>query len=122
MRRLTLILVCTALTAGCALDRPRVKSLRDPGAGQVRLDTVIPTTVAALDGIAPHCGPAGDRRSRPEEFQVYEVVGRITRAKREPDYDIHLVLQDPDNPRAHVVVESKDPDFHGNATSQHPGA
>jgi hypothetical protein len=103
--------------AGCALSRPQVKSLRDREANRIQLERVTPTTVAALNAIRSHCGPARDRRVRDEEFQVYQVVGRIAHAKRERDHDIHIVLEDPDDPRDRLVVELDDPDFRDNVLS-----
>jgi hypothetical protein len=110
---------CAVFAVGCALNRSHVKSLRDDDADRVRFETVIPTTVAALNAIPSHCGPARDHRVRDEEFHVYEVVGRIARVKREPDRDIHIVLEDPDNPRERLVVESDDPDWRGNRASKY---
>jgi len=105
--------------AGCAINRPHVKSLRDPEAHRIEFDMPIRTTVKALNTIPGHCGPASDHRVRREEFQVYEVIGRIIRVKRERDHDIHVVLGDPDDPREQLVAESDDPDFRGNAASPH---
>src|SRR5207248_11173411 len=90
---------------------------RDPEASRIRLDAVIETTVAALNAIPAHCGPGRDHRVREEEFHVYQVIGRIVRAKRERDHDIHIVLEDPDNPRVRLVVESDDPDVRGTVKS-----
>ena len=104
-------------TAGCTLSRSHVKSLRDRDAGRVQLDTVIQTTVMALNAVRSQCGPATDHRVREEEFRVYEVVGRVARVKRERDHDIHIVLSDPEDARERMVVESDDPDFRGNAVS-----
>ena len=104
-------------TAGCTLSRSHVKSLRDRDASRIQLDTVIQTTVTALNGIRSQCGPATDHRGRDEEFRVYVVVGRVARVKRERDHDIHIVLADPEDPRKRLVVESDDPDFRGNAES-----
>jgi len=102
---------------GCALGRSQVKSLRDHQADRIQFGTVIPTTVTALNAVRSRCGITGDRRVREEEFHVYEIVGRITRVKREHDRDIHIVLQDPADPGEHMVVESVDPDFRGNLLS-----
>jgi hypothetical protein len=96
--------------AGCALTRSHVKNLRDAGAARIAFDAPIPTTIAALNDLPAHCGPAGNTRRAPEEFRVYEVVGRITRVKRAPDGDIHIVLADLQNPRDRIVVEVGDPD------------
>jgi hypothetical protein len=105
------------LAAGCALSRSQVKSLRDRDASRIQLETVIQTTVTALNALRSQCGPATDHRVREEEFRVYEVVGRVARVKRERDHDIHIVLADPEDPRERLIVESDDPDFRGNAVS-----
>jgi hypothetical protein len=115
------LIVLAALTAGCALTRSEVKSLRDQDAGRIRLDQVVPTTVAALNALPSHCGPSRDHRIRDEEFEVYQVVGRIVRVKREHDHDIHIVLEDPDDPRERIIVESDDPDYRGNVSSPFRG-
>jgi hypothetical protein len=78
---------------------------------------VIQTTVANLNALPSHCGPSRDHRIRDEEFEVYQVVGRIVRVKREHDHDIHIMLEDPDDPRERIVVESDDPDYRGNVSS-----
>lgn len=116
-RILALIVALVPFVAACALTRPHVKSLRDGQAAQIQFDAPVSTTIRALNSLPSHCGLASDHRVRPEEFRVYQVVGRITRVKHEPDHDIHVVLQDPDDPREYLVTESGDPDFRGNAAS-----
>jgi len=115
--RVAVVVAFAAFAAGCALNRSDVKSLGDREASRIPLDTVIETSVAALNAIPAHCGPSRDHRVRVEEFHVYQVIGRIARVKRERDHDIHIVLEDPDNPRARLIVESNDPDFRGNVKS-----
>jgi len=102
---------------GCSLTRSQVKSLRDEDAPRIQFDAPIQTTISALNAIPSHCGPAGNHRVRPEEFRVYEVVGRITRVKPQVDHDIHVELADPQDPRARIVTESDDPNFRGNVSS-----
>jgi hypothetical protein len=116
-QRVVLSVALAVFAAGCTLSRAHVKSLRDRDASRIQLDTVIHTTVTALNAIRSQCGPATDHRVRDEEFRVYEVVGRVARVKRERDHDVHIILQDPDDPRERMVVESDDPDFRGNAAS-----
>ena len=111
------IVACAATS--CALNRPEVKSLRDPDAEQIAFADPIPTTVSALNAVPSHCGPAGNRRVRAEERRVYRVVGRITRVKREGDHDVHIALADLQKPRERLIVELKDPDFRGTARSPH---
>jgi hypothetical protein len=116
IRRLACLMLA-ALASGCALNRPEVKSLRDAGAARIDFDRPIATTIAALNAVAPRCGPAFNHRVRAEEYRVYEVVGRITRVKREPDHDVHIGIADPSDPRQRMVVEIKDSEFRGSARS-----
>jgi hypothetical protein len=116
-QRVVLSAALAVFAAGCTLSRSHVKSLRDREASRIQLDTVIHTTVTALNAIPSHCGPATDHRVRDEEFRVYEVVGRVTRVKRERDHDIHIILEEPEDPSKRVIVESDDPDFRGNVVS-----
>jgi len=115
--RFAFLVAFVPFAAGCALNRSDVKSLRDLGASRIRLDSAIETSIAGLNAIPAHCGPGRDHRVREEEFHVYQVIGRIARAKRERDHDIHIVLEDLDSPRARLIVESDDPDFRGNVKS-----
>jgi hypothetical protein len=115
--RVALSAALALFAAGCALSRPNVKSLRDREADRIQLDPVIQTTVSALNAVRSQCGPTRDHRSREEEFHVYQIVGRIRRVKREHDHDIHIILEDPEDPREHLVVESDDPNFRGNVLS-----
>lgn len=115
--RLSVVAACAVFALGCALNRAQVKSLRDPTAARIQFDTVVDTTISALNAIPSRCGPAGNRRVRDEEFHVYRIVGTITRVKRERDHDIHIVLADAGHPGDRLVVESDDPDFGTNAAS-----
>ena len=105
------------LMAGCAINRPQVKSLSDRDAPRILFEPAIATTVSALSALPSKCGPAGNHRVRSEEFQVYQVVGRITRIRRERDHDIHIVLADLDHPKDHLVIEADDPAVGRNASS-----
>lgn len=115
--RLALLTAVAAFATGCALNRPHVKNLRDHDAGRIQFDVVHQTTVTALNAVPSHCGPALDHRVRDEEFRVYQVVGRIRRVKREPDHDLHIVLEETTDPGQHLIVELDDPDFRGNRLS-----
>ena len=116
-QRIVISAAVATLAAGCAISRPHVKSLRDPEATRIQFGNVVPTTVDALNVIRARCGPALDHRVREEEYRVYQVVGRIGRITRERDRDLHVVLEDPQDPRVHLIVESDDPEFRGNARS-----
>jgi hypothetical protein len=116
-RTLSLISVCAVFAASCAFNRGQVKSLQDQTANRIQFDAVIDTTISALNTIPSHCGPAGNRRVRDEEFHVYRVAGTISRVKRERDHDIHIVLVDTAHRGERLVVELDDPDFGKNAAS-----
>ena len=113
------LLVAMALASGCAIARSEVKTLRDPGANLIRMDTLIHSSITALNDLPSKCGPTWDRRVREEEFNVYQVVGTIRGVKRAPDHDIHIILTDPRNPDAHIIVELPDPDARGSLKSPH---
>ena len=117
IRRIIAAAALAVLAGGCALNRPHVKSLRDKTADRIQFETVVETTVSALNAIPSKCGPTADHRVRAEEFQVYQVVGTIARVKRERDHDLHIVLADVNDPRDLLVIESDDPDFRDNAIS-----
>jgi len=118
--RLRVVAAAVALlSAGCALTRSQVKTLRDAEAARIAFDEPVATTITALNELPSHCGPAGNRRRPPEEFRVYEVVGTITRVKREPDRDIHIVLADLVQPRDRIVIELGDPDTSDGRRSAH---
>ena len=110
------------LAAACALNRPRVKSLRDDAAPNIQFAAPIRTTISDLNAMPSRCGPAGNHRRGDEELHVYEVVGRITRVKRERDHDVHVILADPARPADHMIVELEDPDYRGNAESRYRDA
>jgi len=111
------VLAAVALAAGCTIARGEVKGLRDANASRIRFDPAIDTTITALNALPSHCGPSRDHRVRDEEFQVFSVVGTIRAVKRAPDHDVHIILDDADNPDLHVIVELPDPDSRGSAKS-----
>jgi hypothetical protein len=115
--RAAVVLTVISLATGCTIARGDVKGLRDEGATQVRMDAPIETSIAALNDLPSHCGPTRDHRVREEEFQVYRVIGTIRHVKRAPDHDIHIVLDDPGRPDAHIIVELPDPDSAGSVKS-----
>ena len=115
--RAAAVLAAILIAAGCTIARGEVKGLRDAGATQVRIDAPLDTSIAALNDLPSHCGPTRDHRVREEEFQVYRVIGTIRHVKRAPDHDIHIVVDDPDRPDAHIIVELPDPDSAGSVKS-----
>lgn len=93
----------------CGIERWAVKTLSDSDASRINFSP-IPATIAALAGLAPHCGRASDTsRPYPEELSVFEVVGRVTYVRLEDDRDYHLALVDPADGVSSIVVEVDDP-------------
>lgn len=66
-----------------------------------------------------HCDGGPDRRSFPEEFRVYEIVGRVIYVAHEDDRDYHIVLEDLDDPTASIVTELADTRCAGASISPH---
>jgi hypothetical protein len=91
----------------CGTERWAVKTMTDPHAKEVTL-AAVPSTVKAL--CAGPLPPEGVDRREPQEFTTYELKGTIVVAKLEADKDLHLVLQDPDDPKVTMIVESASPD------------
>ena len=104
----------------CGAERWSVTTLSDPDALKVDLAQAVPTTIAALNALPPHCGGAPDRRTFPEEFRTYEVVGRVSLVRLQPDHDYHVVLADPQTEDT-IVVEVIDPAYSGAAQSSYVG-
>src|SRR5215471_4150929 len=99
----------------CGKKRWPVKTLSDADAGNVVLDTLTPKTVTELRQLArpfPHNqqGPQNSR-SAPVELTVYTLRVAMVGAKIEKtDSDVHLVVADPNDPSATMIVEFPDPD------------
>jgi len=106
----------------CGFERWSVKTLSDPEASRVDLSQVTFTTVRALNEFASHCNGGPDRRTYPEEFRVFEVVGRITYVKLEDDRDYHVAVADPQDPSFTVITEVADPQCTGPLQSPHLSA
>lgn len=89
----------------CGVERWFVKTLSDPDAGAVNINSVTPISIRELNGFATHCSGLAERRTFAEEFRVFEVTGRITFVRLEDDRDYHIALEDPDNAGFTVVTE-----------------
>ena len=103
----------------CGTERWSVKTLSDSDAASVVPSQVASTTVSALNAAEAHCDGAPDRRVFAPEFQVFEIVGRVTLAYQEGDRDYHIVVADLTTPSATMVVEVADPACAGAITSPH---
>lgn len=78
-----------------------------------------PTTIRQLNSFAAHCYGGPDRRTYPEEFRVFEVVGRITFIAHEDDRDYHIALDDPSSPGSTIITELADTLCQGAIGSPH---
>jgi hypothetical protein len=103
--------------AVCGEERWAVKTLSDPDAIRVDFVGVTPTTIAALNGLAPHCSGLSEARTYAEEFRVYEATGLVQITRNEDDRDVHIALADPVDPSKTIVVEVVDPSCAGAAQS-----
>jgi hypothetical protein len=97
----------------CGVERWPVKTLGDADAGKVVLDALHPMTVTQLRQLASpfannQPGPQ-DSRSDPVELTVYTLTVALVGAKIESDSDVHLVVADPNDPTATIIVEFPDP-------------
>lgn len=114
--------IAPGLGLSCGVERWSVKTLSDDQAWTVNLSSAEPTTIKELNGRPAHCEGAGSRRTFGEEFQVFEVVGRVTLIRAETDRDFHIVLRDLTDPRYTIVVEVADPACQGAVVSPHANA
>ena len=107
------------LGLSCGVERWFVKTLADDDATGVNVNTATPTSIRDLNAFATHCSDLPERRAFPEEFRVYEVVGRITFVAHEDDRDYHIALEDPTSPGFTVVSELPDALCAGAVISPH---
>lgn len=96
-----------------------MKTLADQDAGSVNLSAVTPISIHDLNGLSSHCDGGPDRRAYPEEFQVFEIVGRVTFVAHEDDRDYHMAIQDPNDANSSIVTELADTMCSGAVMSPH---
>jgi len=101
----------------CGVERWAVKTLSDSTAATVNVVNVQQTTVRDLNLFVPHCSGLPQARTYSQEFQVYEVVGRITVARLEDDRDYHIAIADAADPGFTIVTEVADPVCQGVVSS-----
>ena len=90
-----------------------MKTLGDADAGKVALDPLSPVSVTQMRQlVSPFAnnqpGPR-DNRSDPVEITVYTLTVELVGSKIEGDSDVHLVVADPNDPTATMIVEFPDP-------------
>jgi hypothetical protein len=98
-------------TCGVGHFRWNVKTIEDADRAQVKL-RVIQTSIKDLNAVPKPAEPyPANNRIKPWELQVYRVRARL-KAVLPPasDGDIHLFLEDPDNPEEHIIAEIPAPE------------
>jgi len=106
----------------CGVERWPVKTLSDPDATRVDLSRVQQTTIRALNERSARCSGLPSGRAFAEEFEVYEVTGRVTFVRLEDDRDYHVALADPADSNSTIVTEVADIACQGAIRSPHRGA
>jgi hypothetical protein len=103
----------------CGTERWSVKTLSDSDAERVNFSPV-PATVTDLRALpAPGSLPQASRIA-PTELTTFSVTATVVEFKLEADRDIHLVIADPNNPAATMIVEFPDAaDCSGAVASAH---
>ena len=100
-----------ASTCGVGHFRWNVKIFEDADRAQVKLKAV-QTTIKDLNAVPKPAEPyPANNRIKPWESQVYRVRARLKAVlPRAADGDIHLFLEDPDNPEKHIIAEIPAPE------------
>ena len=91
----------------CGVYRWRVKILTDTDAESIRFEPV-DATIHDLIGL-PRPPDARERRRGGVEFQVYRVKAVLEDVRPRIDQDLHLLLRDPEDPEARMIVEIPNP-------------
>jgi hypothetical protein len=110
------------LGLACGVERWFVKTLADQDASAIALSEVNPISIHDLNALPSHCDGGPDRRIFPEEFRLYEIVGRVIYVAHEDDRDYHIVLEDPTDATSSVVTELADTRCAGASISPHLAA
>jgi hypothetical protein len=77
----------------CGSELWPIKTLTDPGAADVQLDPVVPTTIGAINNVPLPADPT-TRAVDNFELHAYQVTAFIIGYKLEDDNDWHVVLSD----------------------------
>jgi hypothetical protein len=91
----------------CGRERWPVKTLSDRDARNVNFNPV-PTTVRELRALRAPSRLPQNARITPTEVTMYTVQARVLAFKLEEDMDVHLVVSEPDDPAATMIVEFPD--------------
>ena len=98
----------TGSSRACGVERWRVKILADDDRSPVRW-TPTPASISGLRELpVPAAAFPPSRRVAPYELQLYRVHAVVRQILTESDGDWHIVLADPEDPRATMVAEIPD--------------
>ncbi len=93
-----------ACGTSCGVERWSVKTLSDPGAGEVDFTPHLTTVGWLVSQEAPPSLP-GNARIAPIETETFVVRARLVEFKEENDRDFHLILADLNDPALTMIVE-----------------
>lgn len=111
--------VASQVGVHCGTERWPVKTLSDPDAAHVDFNPVNTTVTKLRSTLAPSSLPQSSRIA-PTELTVFSVTAQLLDFKLEEDRDIHLVIADPSDPSATMIVEFPNADqCSGAITSAH---
>lgn len=101
----SLVVIFFLLEHAISHRRWPVKTLTDADRALVIREPV-DSTVAFLSSLPRMPGPLPhDRRIPPHELKVYRVRARLMAVNRMPDGDFHVLIADPDDEKARMIVE-----------------
>src|SRR5216684_8666683 len=104
-----IFLLLASAAFACGKERWPVKVGTDRDAVKVDV-TPQSSNIAALATLHAPPHPLSRKNSRfAIEFKTYEISGVLTLIKKEADDDYHLVISDPDDDEATMIVESPAP-------------
>ena len=104
----------------CGIERWAVKTLSDPAASSVDVSPSRPNHYQGPERAADALQWTSRPPARlPEEFVVYEVVGRIAYVKDEDDRDYHVAVADPTDSSYTLVTEVVNTACSGAISSPH---
>ncbi len=113
MRRVFLgfiaFLISTTFAIACGVERWPVKVGTDQDAAKVVLTPEMATIAELIELRAPNHPNARKNSRFKGELKTYQLDGLLTVIKREKDEDYHLVIVDPDDKDATMIVESPAP-------------
>jgi hypothetical protein len=104
--------------ASCGVERWSVKTLSDPGAGNVDFTPRLTTVAWLVSQPAPLSLPANVRIA-PIETQTFVVRARLVGFKEEKDRDFHVVLADLNDSAETMIVEIPSTECSGACASAH---